>query len=99
MLQIARRHTEQVTRDNRVALGRRLKGSSPYEVNGRLDDRFCGKSMRATTLQPKNITDQVKCTNLAPTIREQFVASNSARLDLINIFGRVFLAVNLSPFL
>jgi hypothetical protein len=46
VLQIASGHTEQVTRDNRVTLGRGLKGLPSYQANGRLDDRFCGKSMR-----------------------------------------------------
>jgi hypothetical protein len=43
-----------------------------------------------------NITDQVEGADLAAAIREEFVAANRTLNDLVNVVGRLGLAVNLS---
>ena len=44
---------------------------------------------------PENVAGEVKCTNLAPAIRKQFIASHCASLDLVDVFGWLPLAIDL----
>jgi hypothetical protein len=80
-----------------VSLGHHLKALSSDQANGGLYDRFCGKSMRLAVLQPKYIAGQVKRADLAAAIGEQLVTSYRPLCDLINVFGRLLLAVDLLP--
>ena len=52
--------------------------------------------MLAAVFQSEDVADEVECADLAAAIGEQLVASHRTRLDLVNVFGRFFFAVDLS---
>lgn len=66
----------------------RIKSLPLDQAHGALRDRFRGESVYSTVLESKDVTRQMKCANLAPPIRQQFVGAHPAFHDLIDILAR-----------
>ena len=56
-----------------------------YKANGGLDDGFCCEAMEIAIFEAKDIAGQMKRTDLAATIRQEFVSSNRAFYHLVDI--------------
>ena len=94
MLQIAGRHVQKVERDQRVAFRHMLQAASLHQSHGRIDDRLRGEPMNRTVFQAENVAGQVKSADLTAAVGKQLVASNRAVNDLVDVVGRLRLAVN-----
>src|SRR5258708_5158284 len=98
MLQVARGHTEQISRDHRIALGHDLKAAPLDQANRGVHDRLRGKPVLASVLKPKDVAREVKGADLATSVRKQLVASHRTNLDLIDVFRRLLLSKYFASF-
>ena len=79
----------------RVGFRNVLQAAPFHQPYCRIDDRFRGKSVGGTVLQPKNVAGQVEGADLAAAVGEELVAANRAVDDLVDIVGRLRLAKDL----
>src|SRR5262245_63603729 len=89
--QIARCHVEQIVRHLHIVLGHQLEAATLEQADGGIDDRFGGKAVLRPDLEPENVADEMKRADLAPAVREQFVAPYRTALDLVNVVGGLLL--------
>ena len=78
----------------RVAFRDMLEAAPFHQPYCRIDDRLCGEAVLGAVLQTKNVTIQVKGADLAAAIGEEFVAADRAFNDLVDVLGRLVLAIN-----
>jgi hypothetical protein len=50
--------------------------------------------MHRPGFKPENVTRQMKCADLTPSVGQQFVAANRAADDLVNVFRGLILSVD-----
>jgi hypothetical protein len=97
MPEVARCHIQEIERHHRVGFRNMLQTAAFHQPYRRVDDRFRGKSVGCTVLQPKNVAGQVESTNLAAAVGEKLVGANSAVRDLVDIVGRLRLSKDFRP--
>ena len=96
MLKVAGRHVQKVEGDHRVAFRDVLETAPLHQPYCRIDNCLCGEAVLGTVFQPKNVTGQMEGADLAAAVGEELVAANGAVDDLIDVVGRLGLAINLS---
>ena len=85
MLEIVRRHFQQVSNHRRIVLRLTLQAFAFNKVNGGVDDGFGGETMDVPVFEAEDIARQVKRADLASTVRQEFVTTNRAFDHLIDI--------------
>ena len=85
----------QVERDRRVAFRDVLEAAPFHQPYCRIDDRLRGEAVLGAVFQPKNVTGQMEGADLAAAVGKELVASNRAVDHLVDVLGRLGLAVNL----
>ena len=96
MLQVAGRHIQDVERDVHVDFRHVLETAPLDEAHGRVDDCLRGKTMCGTVFEAKDIANQVEGADLAAAVGQELVAPNRTLHDLVDVVGRLGLAVDLS---
>ena len=94
MLKIAGRHIQKVERDHRVAFRDMFKAAPLHQPYCRIDDRLRGEAVLGTVFQTKNVAGQMEGADLAAAVGKELVAANRAFNDLVDVFGRLGLAVD-----
>ena len=94
MPKIAGGHIQKIKRHQGVALRDVLQTAPFHQSDGGIDDRLGGKAMLGAVLETKDIADQVKGADLAAAVGEEFVAANGTFNNLVDVVGRLGLAVN-----
>ena len=89
MPEVARCHIQEIERDQRVGFRHVLQAAPLHQPYCRIDDRFRGKSVGCTVLQPKNVAGQVESADLAAAVGEELVGANRTVRDLVDIVGRL----------
>jgi hypothetical protein len=99
VLQVTRRHGEQVSGDQRIALSHHLEAAPLDQANRGVDDRLRRKPMFVSVFQSENVAGEVERADLATAVRKQLVASHCTNLDLIDVVRGFLFAVDFSPLL
>jgi hypothetical protein len=99
VLQVTRRHAEQVPRNQGIALSHHLEAATLDQANRGGHDRFRRKPVCASVFQTEDISGKMKRTDLASAVRKQLVASHRSNLDLIDVVRRFLFAVDFGTFL
>ena len=89
MPQVVGCHGQEVAGNQRIRFRDVLEADALCQSKGRVDDRFCGKSMDGTILQAEDVADQVEGADLPPPVGEKFVAPHCAFDHLIDIVCRL----------
>ena len=76
-------------------LGDLGQSAALYQTHGGVDDCFCSEAVDAAVLKPKNVTGQVECADLSPSVGEELVTAHRAVDDLIDVFGKFGFTKNL----
>src|SRR5947207_1751701 len=95
MAEVARRDGPEFARNLDIRFGGLLKTTASHQPHGRINDSLCGEPVGRSQFEPKDITREMKRTDLASPIRKQLVRADSAADNLIDVFGRLILAVDL----
>jgi len=72
--------------------------SATDDAHGGVDDRLRRKAMLAAVREAENVAGQVKGADLPAAVGQQLVAPYRAGFDLVDVFGRFLLAVDLGAF-
>ena len=75
-----------------------LETAAFHQPHGGIDNGFRRQAAGNSQFEPEDIARQKKRADLAPSIGKQFVGPNRAADDLIDIFRRLVLAVDLLIF-
>jgi hypothetical protein len=94
--QICGRHIEEIPGDRGIIFSNVRETRAFHQPHRGVDNRFGGKPVCVAVLKAKDIAGQMECTNLSPSVGEEFVAAGGPFDDLIDIFGGLALAKNLS---
>ncbi len=65
-----------------------------HQAHGGIDDGFRRQPVVGSGFESEDVAWQVKCADLTPSVRKQFVSPNGALNDLIDIICRLVLAVD-----
>ena len=95
MPKVARCHVQEIERHQHVGFRHVLQAASFHQPYCRIDDRFSGKSVGCSVLQPENVAGQVERADLAAAVGEELVAANRTVRDLVDIVGRLRLSEDL----
>src|SRR6266446_2518688 len=95
MPQLASRDAPKLARDPDIVVCRLLEAAALYEAHGGIDDGFRRQAMVHSRFQSEDVARQMKCANLAASVGQKLVGTNRAADHLIDVFGRLILAVNL----
>ena len=61
-----------------------FKAMTPHDAHSGSDNRLSGKPIICTILKPENVAWQVKCANLATSVGESLITSDSTPNELID---------------
>ena len=93
--QFTRRQRPQLARDVVVSLRESRDGTPTDKQHARFDDRFSRVRVLALEFKAEDVAGRMKGLNLAPSVGQDSVGADSAADDLVEMFGRIALAVNL----
>src|SRR5258707_5278574 len=95
MPEFACRHGPEFARDLYIASRRLLETAAFHQPHSGIDNGFRRKPVGHSRFEPEYFARQEKRADLAASIGKQLVSPNRAADDLINIFRRLILAVDL----
>src|SRR3954454_7382597 len=94
MLEIVVRHLQEISNHRSIGLCLTIQALAFDKSNRGGDDGFGGETMDLPVFEAEDIARQMKRTDLAATVSQEFVATNRAFDYLIDIVCRLFLSEN-----
>ena len=94
-VQLATGHRPQLTGNVAVARGKRLDRAALDDDDFGIGDGFGGERMLAANLVTEEVARQIELTDLAPAVVQDLGGADGAADELVEIFGRFILPVDL----
>ena len=71
-----------------------FEAAALHQAHGGVDDGFGREAMGGAGFEPEDVAGQMECADLAASVGKQLVGANRAADHLIDVFGRLILAVD-----
>src|SRR5436190_22360336 len=94
MTKVARRDGPEFARDLDIRFRCLLKMTASHQPHRSIDDSLRREPVGGSQFQPKDITREMKRADLASPVGKQLMCPDGAADDLVNVFGRLILAVD-----
>src|SRR6266702_6499838 len=94
MPEVACRHGPQITCNLHIDAGGLFEAAALHEPHGGVNNGFSGQPMDSSRFEPENVTRQMECADLTPSVGKQLVGANRTADHLVDIFRGIILAVD-----
>ena len=74
--EVAGRHRPKLARNLNIDAGRLLQAAALHQTHGRIDNGFRGEPMSCSGFKPEDVTRQMECADLTPSVGKQLVAAS-----------------------
>ncbi|MHC2929281.1 hypothetical protein ACVJA9_004078 [Bradyrhizobium diazoefficiens] len=95
MAKFAGGHRPELAGDLHVDAGGLLEARAFHEAHAGVDDGFGGKTVAGAGFEAEHVAGKMEGADLAAAVGEKLVAAHGPGDDLVDIFGRLVLAIDL----